>query len=119
MIPTPSELRPCPDCFRPILWTATVANKRLAVDPAPDPDGNQACYRAAPRLWVSRSLDGADARPPAAWEERYRPHVASCTGRRAVQEPLPGVTPKDTPPNVIRLDPRRRGRSGRRKGRRR
>ncbi|MGP3917649.1 hypothetical protein [Nonomuraea sp. 10N515B] len=116
MIPAPSELRACRDCGRSVLWTTTAAGKRLAVDPHPAEDGNQACYRIAPRSWVSRSLDGADARPPARWEERYRPHVATCTGRPAVQEALPVVLPD--PPNVIRIDPRRRGRARRRKGRR-
>lgn len=116
MIPAPSELRPCRDCHEPVLWTTTAAGKRLAVDPHPVDDGNQACYRASPRSWVSRSLDGADARPPAAWEHRYRPHVASCTGRPTQQEPLPGLTPS-TPPNVVRLDPRRH-RKNRRKRRR-
>ncbi|MGI5286605.1 hypothetical protein ACQEVF_25155 [Nonomuraea polychroma] len=118
MIPAPSELRACRDCGEPVLWTTTAAGKKLAVDPAPAEDGNQACYRAEPRSWVSRSLDAAGARPPANWETRHRPHVATCTGRPAVQEQLPGVTPKDAP-NVVRLDPRRRGRSGRRRGRRR
>ncbi|MFB4273058.1 hypothetical protein [Nonomuraea sp. GTA35] len=118
MIPAPSELRPCNDCGRPVLWTTTAAGKRLAVDPHPTEDGNQACYRAAPRSWSSRSLDGAGARPPAAWEHRYRPHVATCTGRPAVQEQLPGMTPKSMPSNVIRLEPRQRSRAGRRKRRR-
>lgn len=120
MIPAPSELRPCRDCAEPVLWTTTAANRRLAVDPVPAEDGNQACYRDAGGQWRSRSLDGADARPPARWEERHRPHVASCIGRPARQEPLPGLTPstpRDTPPNVIRLDPRR-GRKNRRKRRR-
>ncbi|MGW6502938.1 hypothetical protein [Nonomuraea angiospora] len=117
MIPAPSELRTCNDCGQPVLWTTTAVGKRLAVDPHPAEDGNQACYRAQPRTWVSRSLDGTDARPPARWEERYRPHVASCTGRPAVQDPLPGTAPAAAP-NVIRLDPRRRGRTGRKRRRR-
>jgi hypothetical protein len=117
VIPAPSELHACRDCGEPVLWTTTAAGKKLAVDPAPAEDGNQACYRNDHRQWVSRSLDGAGARPPARWETRHRPHVASCPGPPMVQEQLPDITPP--PPNVVRLDPRRRARSGRRRGRRR
>lgn len=113
MIPAPSELRPCRSCGQLILWTTTTAGRALAVDPAPAKDGNQACYRAAPRSWVSRSLDGADARPPAPWEDRYTPHVATCT-RRAVQEQLP-LTPTPMPPNVVPLDHAARARKRRRR----
>ncbi|GAA4924393.1 hypothetical protein HD597_011280 [Nonomuraea thailandensis] len=118
MIPAPSELRPCNDCGQPVLWTTTAAGKRLAVDAHPAEDGNQACYRVVSRSWVSRSLDGADARPLARWEDRYRPHVATCTGRPAVQEQLPGMIPKGMPSNVVRLEPRQRSRAGRRRRRR-
>ncbi|MEU8278199.1 hypothetical protein ACFYOK_37470 [Microbispora bryophytorum] len=103
MIPAPSELRPCRDCQTPILWTTTVANKRLAVDPVPDETGNQACYRDPFGTWRSRSLNGADARTPADWEARFVPHVATCSRRPPVQTALPAM-----PPNVIRFDPARR-----------
>ncbi|MGI5161424.1 hypothetical protein [Microbispora sp. CA-102843] len=110
MIPAPSELRPCRDCTKPILWTTTVANKRLAVDPTPDETGNQACYRDPAGTWRSRSLTGTDARPPKDWEARYVPHVATCARRRPVQTALP-ATPlarAPLPPNVVRFDPARR-----------
>lgn len=100
MIPTKRELSRCHACTRAILWTFTQAGNRMAVDPKPDEHGNQACYRVGPRLWWSRSLDGTDALPPAAWEHRYMPHVATCT-------PPKPQTPAVLPPNVVRLDTRR------------
>lgn len=88
MIPAPSELRPCDHCTTPVLWTVTEARRRLPVDPHPDPGGNTACYRVRYGVWASRSLDGADAPPPAAWEHLYRPHTATCTPT-ALQGELP------------------------------
>lgn len=114
MIPAPSELRPCALCAKPVLWTLTAARKRLAVDPRPDPHGNQACYRAggAARVWHSRSLDGADALPLTRWEHRFVPHVATCTGQRPrpVQPELPGLIVPPQSANVINLAERRRAR---------
>ncbi|MDH2425750.1 hypothetical protein [Sphaerisporangium sp. TRM90804] len=103
MIPLPRELRACRDCGKAVLITVTRLGRYLLVDPRPDDRGNQACYRAEPRTWHSRSLDAAGALPPAAWEHRYVPHVATCTPP-ARQEALP----IPLPPNVTRLDPKRR-----------
>jgi hypothetical protein len=93
VIPAPSEIRACTRCGEPILWTTTAAGKRMAVDPRPADDGNQACYRVSPGAWKSRSLSAADALPLARWEHRYRPHVASCT---------PKAKPKPKPPRAPR-----------------
>lgn len=87
MIPAPSEIRACTRCSEPILWTITAAGKRMAVDPHPADDGNQACYRVSPGTWQSRSLSAADALPLARWEHRYRPHVASCTPKTKPKPP--------------------------------
>ncbi|MEV0968498.1 hypothetical protein [Microtetraspora glauca] len=95
MIPAPRELSRCNICNRPVLWTVTRAGNRMAVDAKPHDDGNQACYRISPRTWQSRSLDAADALPLAAWEHRYKPHVATCPGP---PKPKP---PEPLPPNVV------------------
>ncbi|RCG19074.1 hypothetical protein DQ384_37990 [Sphaerisporangium album] len=107
MIPLPRELRQCRDCGESVLITVTRLGRYLLVDPRPDERGNQACYRVGPRVWHSRSLDAAGAMPPAAWEHRYVPHVATCKPKKpkATQEALPIL-----PANVTRLDPKRRRR---------
>ncbi len=110
MIPLTRELRPCGRCSKSVLWTVTRAGQRMAVDPTPDDRGNQACYRAGPRVWHSRSLDAAGALPVQPWEHRYIPHVATCTPP-VRQEALP--IPLPLPPNVVRLDRRRRRRPSR------
>ncbi|MEV7805044.1 hypothetical protein AB0O28_19045 [Microbispora sp. NPDC088329] len=110
MIPAPSELRPCRACHKPILWTTTVAGRRLAVDPVPDETGNQACHKDHAGVWRSRSLTGAEAHAPKGWEDRFVPHVATCPKRRPVQTALPAMPPARAalPPNVGRFDPARR-----------
>lgn len=94
MIPGKGELRRCTRCTRLVLWTVTRAGRYLLVDPKPDERGNQACYRKAPGSWESRSLDAADALPPARWEHRFVPHVATCKP----PEPKPPAT---LPTNVV------------------
>lgn len=94
MIPGKRELSGCHICRKAVLWTVTRLGNRMAVDPKPDPKGNQACYRISPRVWQSRSLDAADALPVAQWEHRYIPHVATC------KPPAPPA-PTPLPPNVV------------------
>lgn len=103
MIPNRRELRRCGVCQRLVLWTVTRAGAWMLVDPRPDERGNQACYRIAPRTWQSRSLDGADALPPAPHEHRFVPHVATCKAPKAAR-------PTTLPPNVVRLDAHRSAR---------
>ncbi len=104
MIPLPRELRTCTRCSQTVLWTITRAGRYLLVNPKPDATGNQACHRASTGAWHSRSLDAAGALPVAAWEHTYVPHVATCKPKPR-QEALPIL-----PPNVVRLDPKRRRR---------
>jgi hypothetical protein len=101
VITGPRELRHCHVCGKAILWTVTRHGRAMAVDARPDDKGNQACYRTAPRTWQSRSLDATDAQPLQPYEHRYVPHVATCT-------PPQPKTPATLPPNVVRLDPKRR-----------
>lgn len=106
MRPNRNELRRCPVCEEPVLWTVTRTGRRMAVDPRPDEKGNQACHRGSLGAWQSRSLTAADAQPVQAYEYQCMPHVATCKPktREAPAAPLP--------PNVIRLDPaKRRSRS--------
>ncbi|MFB4285674.1 hypothetical protein ACBJ59_61180 [Nonomuraea sp. MTCD27] len=91
MIPTPTELEPCPNgCGELVLITMTEHGRRMPVDAQPHPDGNQAVFKDGTGRWRSRSLSGRDARPPEHLESTFMPHVATCT-RRAVQQTLPGL----------------------------
>lgn len=107
MIPSPTELEPCPaGCRELVLITMTERGRRMPVDAQPHPDGNQAVYKDSVGRWRSRSLTGADARPPEHLESTYKPHVATCTCR-AVQQPLPGL-PGGGRPRTRRRAPARR-----------
>lgn len=101
MIPSKRELRACTRCGKAVLWTVTRAGNYLLVDAQPNDAGNQACYRVNPRSWQSRSLDAADALPPAGWEHRFMPHVATCKPPKPKQ-------PKPLPANVVPFLRRRR-----------
>ena len=90
MIPDPRELTRCRECRRPILWALTDLNRRMPVDPKPDPEGNQACWRDGPRVWRARSLDRKGAPEPREWKHRFMPHFATCPARQA-QLPIPGL----------------------------
>lgn len=97
----------CTSCERPIYWAITENAKRQPIDAEPDPAGNLAVYRDA--LGVLRSRVLGDGEQPEPWEKRAMPHHATCThadehrrGRRKA--------PKQLPPNVIRLDDRRKRR---------
>jgi hypothetical protein len=108
VIPTRNDLEPCPtDCGVYVLWTVTDHGRRMAVDARPDEQGNQAVYRTGPGTWRSRSLDGADARPPEPHEHTYRPHIATCS-RRHIQQSLPGLAVAGTSPRTRRRPARRR-----------
>jgi hypothetical protein len=107
VIPTRHDLEPCPlGCDAAVLWTTTEHGNQMAVDSTPHQKGNQAVYRDGPGRWRSRSLDGAEARPPEAYEHTYRPHIATCT-RRHIQQPLPGLTAAGTSPRRRRPARRR------------
>ncbi|MFF0867651.1 hypothetical protein ACFYUV_38220 [Nonomuraea sp. NPDC003560] len=107
MIPTPTELEPCPDrCGALVLWTLTEHGRRMAVDAEPHEKGNQAVFKNGPGGWRSRSLDGAESRALDPWEHRYKPHVATCT-RRTAQQAIPGL-PAAGRPRTRRRAPARR-----------
>lgn len=67
----------CGDCLQPIRWAVTAANtRRIALDPDPDPDGNQAAYPDEAGTLRTRQLrKGED---PLGFERRYMPHIATC-----------------------------------------
>lgn len=93
----------CPSCRKAVTWATTENAKRLAVNPEPDPEGNQAVYRDGTGRWLTRQL-GKDA-APFGWERRYMPHVATCTGDRQRGEPQ---APAPLPANVIPISRARR-----------
>jgi hypothetical protein len=85
----------CLGCRQPVMWAVTANSKRLALNPTPDPAGNQAAYKDGAGILRTRQLkDGQD---PLAYERRYMPHVATCG-----KTPVRGTpAPKVLPPNVI------------------
>ncbi|MER7835287.1 hypothetical protein ABTY98_05090 [Streptomyces sp. NPDC096040] len=97
-MPRPST---CPTCGAEIRWTVTEARKRLAVDAAPNLAGNTAVSRDGRGTWLSRRP--TEELPLAPYEKLHMPHVATCKGRQAAEEPLTRCL------GVIRLDERRPG----------
>ncbi|MEU0950661.1 hypothetical protein ABZ379_49860 [Streptomyces canus] len=90
----------CTACGAEIRWTVTEARKRLAVDVKPDPkEGNTAVSRDGRGTWLSRRP--TEELPLAPYEKLHKPHVATCSARQAVEEPLTRCL------GVIRLDDRR------------
>lgn len=109
MIPTPHDLEPCPaGCGELVLWTITEHGRRMAVNTTPDELGNQAVYRAGTGTWRSRSLDGADARPPDPWEHLYKPHIATCPSSQRPAQPTLVVLPGGRRSHTRRRAPVRR-----------
>lgn len=96
----------CAACRQPVIWALTERNKRMPLDPEPDPAGNQAAYRDGTGRWLARQL--GEGSEPFAYERRLMPHVATCTGpqqRRAPQAPAVLA------PNVIPITSARRKRA--------
>lgn len=90
----PSLPRYCPDCQQPLRWAVTAANsKRIALDPEPDPEGNQAAYPDEVGTLRTRQLRKDEK--PLGYERRYMPHVASCPAKRP---------PAPLPANVIPIN---------------
>ena len=74
----------CDLCRQPVVWAVTAANSRhIALDPDPDPDGNQAAYRDHTQTMRTRQLRAGE--DPLAFERRYMPHVATCGAQRPAQ----------------------------------
>lgn len=86
MYPSPTAGRTgpgrCPDCERAVIWCLTTRHqKRIAIDPNPDPTGNQAVSVRDTTYWA-RQLSGD--RPNVEDREVLRqPHVASCPVAKA------------------------------------
>lgn len=86
----------CSACGKPVTWAFTVNGKRLALDPDPDENGNQAAYRDHRPAWLTRQL--RDNEEPYGYERRHMPHVATCGGPQQRRTPL---APAALPANVI------------------
>ncbi|MCZ4611846.1 hypothetical protein O3S80_50495, partial [Streptomyces sp. Lzd4kr] len=68
----------CPDCRQRVLWCLTENRKTIAVEPEPDPTGNQAIRVDTQGLYWARQL--SKARPSVEQREVLRrPHIASPT----------------------------------------
>lgn len=80
-MPSAADVTSCNWCGAPIRWTVTAAAKRLAVNAAPDDDGNTAVYSDATGRLRSRALTAE--RPSLEHSEwRAMPHAATCTQPR-------------------------------------
>ena len=66
----------CDKCHAPVLWALTPLNKRMPLNPAPDPGGNVAAYRDGTGRLRCRVLRKDEQ--PAGYERRYMPHFATC-----------------------------------------
>lgn len=73
----------CPDCDRAVLWCTTTANRvPIAIDPRPDPTGNQAIRIDTQGIYWARQL--TKSRPAVEQRETLRrPHISSCPIARA------------------------------------
>jgi hypothetical protein len=70
----------CFRCEEEVTWAWTVNGKMLALNPAPDENGNQAAHRDVRGAWVTRQV-GKNGKL-AGFERRYMPHVATCPQRQ-------------------------------------
>ncbi|MFD5251307.1 hypothetical protein ACFWM5_00490 [Streptomyces bobili] len=73
----------CEDCHERVLWCLTEANRRrIAIDPDPDPTGNQAVRIGTDGTYWARQL--SRTRPHVEQREILRrPHFSSCPIARA------------------------------------
>ncbi len=105
----PTTPQPCRRCRKPIVWARTERNKWIALDPDPDPKGNQAAWQDSDGIWKTRQIGpntGPDDKP---WdfEKPYMPHVASCNPQEAEAVPI-----KALPQNVVPISAARSRREG-------
>jgi hypothetical protein len=84
----------CRACLVPVIWARTERARWLALNPKPDPGGNQAAWKDSDGTWKTRQLSEA-SEPQWDFEGLFRPHVATCEKRKPPPEPAP------LPPNVI------------------
>jgi hypothetical protein len=98
----PQPNRTCRACSQPVIGARTEArSKWIALDPIPDPKGNQAAFQDSDGTWKTRQLGKGER--PWDWETVLMPHVATCP-----KQPPEPVKPPPLPPNVIKFDPARR-----------
>jgi hypothetical protein len=95
------------------MWAKTERGKWIALDPAPDPKGNQAAWEDSDGTWKTRQLSAASD-PPWGWERVYMPHVATTTCKPQAAAPVKA----GLPPNVTPITAARSLRDGRRTPRR-
>ena len=107
---TRRPLPPCLRCQRTVLWAKTERGKWIALDPKPDPKGNQAAWEDSDGTWKTRQLS-AKSDPPWGWEKVYMPHVptTTCKPQEAAVVPI-----KPLPANVTPITAARSARDGRR-----
>lgn len=87
----------CRDCLQPVLLARTEAHGRLfALDPEPDPNGNQAVMQPPAGPLQTRQLGKDD--PPRPYETVYMPHVATCAGRKPNKPRVPAALPSNVIP---------------------
>jgi hypothetical protein len=98
-------LPPCLRCQKTVLWAKTERGKWMALDPEPDPKGNQAAWKDSDGTWKTRQI-GKD-NPPWGFEKVHMPHVATCKPEAAVV-PIKPTLPK----NVIPIGAARSRRDG-------
>ena len=95
----PASPQPCRRCRKPVVWARTERNKWIALDPDPDPNGNQAAWQDSDGIWKTRQIS-PNAGPndqPWTWEKPYMPHVPTTTCKPEEA----AVVPIKPPPNVI------------------
>ncbi|MEV1167379.1 DnaJ domain-containing protein [Nonomuraea sp. NPDC049784] len=87
-----------PGCGQLVRWTTTEAGKPLAVNLAPDLEGNTAVWGDVHGVLRSRRV--TKVRPLDPWEKLMMPHAATCKGpaRRRRIDPPPRSTSPPPPP---------------------
>ena len=86
----------------------TERGRLIALDPDPDPGGNQAAFKDSDGIWKTRQF-GPASEPPWGFETVYMPHVATCSPTAAPVIPVASL-----PKNVTPITAARSVRSGKR-----
>ncbi len=92
----------CRACLTPVIWARTERSRWLALDPKPDPAGNQAAWCDSDGTWKTRQLTER-GEPKWGFEVLHMPHVATCEKRQPKPEPPPlpaNVTPINQAPSL-------------------
>ena len=86
------------------MWARTERNRWIALDPDPDPKGNQAAWQDSDGIWKTRQIGpktGPDDKP---WdfEKPHMPHVATCRPQEAEVAPIKALPQNVTPISAAR-----------------